>query len=103
MFSRSVKAGDRVTVDEYYGKISEIGLRVSVLRTLDNIEILVPNSIWVSQKLINRSYNDSKVRICIPVRVSYQSDASLVKNVLLEVAESAEHVLKEPSPDVIFV
>lgn len=103
MFSRSVKTGDWVTVDEYYGKVSEIGLRVSVLKTLDNIEILVPNAMWVSQKIINRSYNDSKVRITLPVSVAYNSDVDLVRKVLLEVADSAEHVLKDPSPDVIFM
>lgn len=103
MFSRSVKAGDRVTVDEYYGKISEIGLRVSVLKTLDNIEILVPNAMWVNQKIINRSYNDSKVRITLPVSVAYKSDVDLVKKILLDVADNTEHVLKEPSPDVIFM
>jgi len=71
--------------------------------TNDNIRIIIPNSELVAGRVVNWSYGDGRVRIHIPVGVSYLSDVRLVQKLLLEVAAANEHVLKNPAPAVNFI
>ncbi len=103
LFSRTVKRGDWITLGDKFGKIVDIGIRTSTLRTLDNIDIIIPNSHLISGELINWSYTDNIVRLHIPVGVSYSSDVEKVKRVLLDIAYKSEDVLEEPPPEVRFV
>ncbi len=103
LLTRAVKIGDWITLGDNFGKIKSIGMRTSVLRTLDNIDIIIPNSQLISNQLINWSYTDNIVRIHIPVGVSYGSDVKLVKDTLLNVADEIPFVLDTPAPDVRFL
>ena len=103
LFSRTVKRGDWITLGDRFGKIVDIGIRTSTLRTLDNIDIIIPNSHLISGELINWSYTDNTVRLHIPVGVSYSTDVDLVKNTLLDIAKKSEDVLENPPPEVRFV
>jgi len=104
LITRNVKIGDLITVDDNFGRIVSIGLRTSTLRTIDNIDIIIPNSHLISNKLINWSYSNDIVRIHIPVGVAYNSDVEKVKNILLDVANNVSFVIKEKDkkPTVIF-
>lgn len=97
----TLKPWDWVTVHDYFGKIHHIWLRSSVIRTLDYLEVIVPNSHLTSNHLINRSYNDHKVRISVPISVSYRSDIHQVKTVLLQAAKSIKTISSKPEPDVL--
>jgi small-conductance mechanosensitive channel len=101
--SRTVKRGDWITLGDNFGRIVDIGIRTSTLRTLDNIDIIIPNSHLISNELINWSYTDNIVRIHVPVSVSYGSDTSLVRDTLLEVSHQSEYVLNEPAPEARFI
>jgi small-conductance mechanosensitive channel len=103
LFSRTVKRGDWITLGDKFGRIVDIGIRTSTLRTLDNIDIIIPNSRLISGELINWSYTDNIVRLHIPVGVSYSSDVELVKNTLLDVADKSSAVLDSPPPEVRFI
>jgi small-conductance mechanosensitive channel len=101
--SRTVKRGDWITLGNNFGRIVDIGIRTSTIRTLDNIDIIIPNSHVNSNELINWSYTDNIVRIHVPVGVAYSSDVLLVKETLLEVARSSEHILDHPMPEARFL
>ena len=101
--SKTVKRGDWITLGEYFGKIIDIGIRTSTLRTLDNIDVIIPNSHLISNELINWSYTDNIVRIHIPVGVAYSSDVNLVRETLLETARKSGLVLGEPGPEARFL
>ncbi len=103
LISKTVKRGDWITLGDNFGKVVDIGIRTSTLRTLDNIDIIIPNSQLVSNQLINWSYVDPVVRVHIPVGVSYRSDVGLVKKTLLEVASDTPFVLESPSPEARFI
>ncbi|WP_297455459.1 mechanosensitive ion channel domain-containing protein [Persephonella sp.] len=103
LLGKTIKRGDWISIGDQFGKIIDIGVRTSVLRTLDNIDIIIPNSHLVSNKLINWSHTDPVVRIHIPVGVSYNSDVEKVKMTLLEVAEKAPFVLKNRPREARFV
>jgi len=100
MFERPIKVGDRIEVDNVEGDVLEIGARSTVVLTNDNIAIIVPNSKFITENVVNWKYNDGKVRFRIPVGVAYGTDVRLVEKVLLEVAAAAEDVMKEPAPVV---
>jgi small-conductance mechanosensitive channel len=70
--------------------------------TDENIVIIVPNSQFVSSRVINWTHMDPRVRFTIPVGVAYGSDPHLVEKLLLEVAAATPKVLKDPAPTVIF-
>jgi small-conductance mechanosensitive channel len=102
LFERPIKVGDRIQVGEVNGDVRRIGARATTIRTNDNIEIIIPNSEFISSRVINWSHSDREVRLHIPIGVSYSSAPEDVRKTLLEVAASHQGVLKNPSPDVIF-
>lgn len=114
LFSRKLKMGDVVelegnagnaignTLDTIYGKVSNINLLSTLVQTTDGIEIIVPNSHFIDQKVVNYSLSNQFIRVRIPFGVSYQADPETVRKILLEVAEENSSILKNPSPGVWF-
>jgi small-conductance mechanosensitive channel len=77
-------------------------MRSTTVVTNDNISIIVPNSDFINSKVINWSHTDRNVRFNISFGVSYNEDPKIIKQVLLQVADENEAVLKQPQPDVLF-
>ncbi len=102
LLERPIKIGDRVMVGQTEGDVQDINIRSTTIRSLDNVSIIVPNSDFISSKVVNWSYGDTRVRINIEVGVSYDSDLDLVLNTLLEIAKAHPQVLSSPEPDVLF-
>ncbi len=103
LLERPIKIGDRVMVGDTEGDVLDINIRSTTISSLNNVSIIVPNSDFISSKVINWSHGDPKVRITIDVGVSYDSDLDLVLHTLREVADEHPNVLKRPEPDVLFL
>lgn len=103
LFERPIKVGDRIQVEDIIGDVVKISLRATTVVTNENISVIVPNSEFISTRVINWSHNDRNVRFNVPVGVSYKEDPQKIKEVLLSVASDNRFVLKNPEPDVIFV
>ena len=103
LFERPIKVGDRIEVDEVHGEVKSIGARSTIIRTNDNIAIIVPNSKFISENVVNWSHETDVIRFKIPVGVSYDSDVDLVTKILVEVAKDNDDVAKEPPPSVRFL
>lgn len=102
LFEKPIKVGDRIEVGDVDGDVINISVRATTIQTNDNISMIIPNSEFISQKVINWSHNDRNIRYRIPIGVSYNEDPDQVRQLLLEVADNNEHVLKTPSPVVFF-
>ena len=100
LFERPIKVGDRVTVGGIEGDVMDINIRSTTVRSLNNIDIIVPNSEFVSSQVVNWSHGDRKIRLDIEVGVSYQSDLDTVLRSLKEVALENPEILRNPEPDV---
>jgi len=100
LFERPIQVGDRIVVGDVEGDVVHIGGRSTTVVSNDNISIIVPNSKFITENVVNWSHNDRKVRFRIPVSVAYGSDARLVEKVLLEVAAENQDVLATPAPGV---
>ncbi len=100
LFERPIKVSDRVTVGGIEGDVIEINIRSTTIRSLNNIDIIVPNSEFVSSQVVNWSHGDRKIRLDIEVGVSYNSDLETVLRSLKEVALENQEILRDPKPDV---
>ncbi|MCF8261244.1 MAG: mechanosensitive ion channel [Melioribacteraceae bacterium] len=100
LFERPIKVGDRVTVGDTEGDVENINIRSTTIRTLNNITIIVPNSDFISSSVINWTHSDRKIRVDLPVGVSYSSDLDTVIKALKEVAAENKDVLKTPPSEV---
>lgn len=103
LFDHSIKIGDIVEIEgEIVGEVIETSLRTSKLVTRDDIIMILPNSMFTSEKVINWSHNNRKSRFEIKVGVAYGSDVRLVEKILTEVAIDHPDVDTEPRPFVLF-
>src|SRR6516165_736917 len=95
---RPITIGDRVEVAGIAGQVEHIRARSTVIRTNDNIMMIVPNTKFIDSPVTNWTYGDRRVRFRIPVSVAYGSDIAKVRDTLLAVAGENLHTLKEPEP-----
>lgn len=103
LFEGTIKVGEVVEVEGIVGRVIRIGLRTSELETRDNIMMLIPNSKFTSEKVINWSHNQQFTRFRVHVGVAYGSDTKLVRSVLMECAEEHNFVANKPQPRVRFI
>lgn len=102
LIERKVKVGDFVDMDGMVGRVDRIDMRTSVVRTLDNISVVVPNSKLISDNVINWSSNRGLARFSVEVGVAYGSDTKLVRQTLVDCAIAHDKVLNKPAPIVQF-
>lgn len=93
---RSIKPGDVIEVDQTYGWINTLGARYTSVITRDGTEHLIPNEMMITEKVVNWSFSDDKVRVKIPFGVSYTSDIHKAMDLALEAANADQRILKEP-------
>ncbi|HFD4265954.1 TPA: mechanosensitive ion channel domain-containing protein [Vibrio parahaemolyticus] len=103
LFERPIRIGDTVTINELSGTVSKIQTRSTTIIDWDNKEIVVPNKVFITDKLINWSLTDSVTRVVIPVGVAYDSDIDFVEDLLYRAVEDTPLVLSIPAPQVYFL
>ena len=99
---KSIVVNDLIEVDGLLGWVEAIGLRATIIRTFNNIEVIVPNSELVYNKVTNYTHSDNLIRIDIPIGISYSSDPNRVKEVLIKALSHLENRVEEPPIDVFF-
>ncbi len=100
LVERPIQVGDLIEVDDLIGTVERIHPWATVVRTLDRVFVIVPNSRLTDRKVVNWSYRDPRCRIHIPVGVAYGSDTTSVKEALYHAARSSPMVLSTPEPQV---
>ncbi len=96
LLDKSVKPGDVISVGDTYGWIKSLGARYVSVVTRDGIEHLIPNEDLIVQRVENWSYSNSKVRLRIPVGISYGADPRKAIALCLEAAAEIERIVAEP-------
>jgi small-conductance mechanosensitive channel len=103
LFEGTIKVSDVVEIEGgIVGRVREIGLRTSKIETRDNIIMIVPNSKFISENVINWSLLEKKTRFSVKVGVSYGSNIELVTEVLLKSAKEHKEITTDPAPFVRF-
>jgi small-conductance mechanosensitive channel len=102
LFDRSIKVGDIVEVDGQGGRVTEIGMRNSHIKRFDGIDMLVPNSQFLQQKVTNWTLSDLQMRYSVSVGVAYGSPTREAERVIMRAIEAHPMVLKDPPPTILF-
>jgi small-conductance mechanosensitive channel len=107
LLDRSLRIGDLITVagtaDRYYGTVSRISTRYTLLRAMDGTETVIPNEMLVSSPVVNHSLSDRRVRLAVRIAVAYEADLDLALRLGEEAARSTERVLADPPPASLLV
>jgi small-conductance mechanosensitive channel len=105
LLDKSIKPGDVIsftgttgTSSENFGWVQELRGRYIVVRDRDGVETLVPNQNLMTNSVINWSYSDQRVRIRLPVMISFHDDPEIALQVLIDAAANHPRILKEPFP-----
>ncbi|MEL6880178.1 MAG: cyclic nucleotide-binding domain-containing protein [Cyanobacteria bacterium J06607_10] len=102
LFEQPIKVGDFIEVDGLMGTVEKVSARSTIVRTLDRVSVIVPNSRFIDNNVVNWSYEDPRSRLHMPVGVAYGSDMMIVTEALLAAARRESRVLRQPSPKVWF-
>ena len=102
MVERPVQPGDIAEVSGTIGKVREIGMRATTLTTFEGADVIVPNGMLLSEKMVNWTLSSDKRRIDIPVGAAYGSDPKAVLKILETVAARIPGITRNPAPTVVF-
>lgn len=102
LFEGTIKLGDLIEVDGVVGKVMEINLRSSQVLTREDVIIIIPNSRFVIEKVVNWSHNDDYVRFSVNVNVAYGSNVETVFSCLEQTMKENRAVAKKPKAFVRF-
>ena len=102
LFEGNVQVGDIIEINTLIGRVTAIGIRTSKVETRDNVTIIVPNSKFIIDNVINWSHNKKLTRFSIALTTSYDSDPVLVKQTLLACVKQHRDVVEKPVPLVRF-
>jgi len=102
LFERPVNIGDMVQIDDASGVIEHIGIRASIIRTLNGSEIIVPNGKLISERLINRTFSN-RHSIELPISVAQEADPGHVIALLERTATTHPLVSADPPPRALVV
>lgn len=104
LFEHTLRVGDYIELDTgLTGTVKSINVRSTLINTNDNIDIVVPNSEFVTTRLTNWTLGERILRVRIPFGVAYGSDKELVKQAAMEAAAEVSYTLtnmKGREPDV---
>lgn len=100
LFERKIRVGDIVDIGGVSGTITEINTRSSVLRGGDGKETLVPNSLFLENRVTNLTLSNRRVRRLLTIRVPTKAPVQMVNTILKECTERHGLILKEPAPYV---
>jgi len=103
LFERPIREGDVVEVDTIIGEVRRVGMRSSTVATFQGAEVVLPNSILASQRLVNWTLSARQRRVDITVGVQYGSDIPTVRELLTNVAATHPDVLRQPKPVAFFL
>jgi small-conductance mechanosensitive channel len=99
---RKVRVGDILDVDGVIGTVVEVNTRSSVIRGADDVETMIPNSLFLENRVTNWTLSSSKMRRSLRVGVAYGTEPQTVMAILTESAARHGLICKHPEPFAVF-
>lgn len=100
LLERSLAIGDMITVDKYYGKVTHINTRYTILQGLDGVDTVLPNEMLISGPVQNQSLSSPKVQVSTMLTVAYGSDLDVVIPLLESAPVGVARIMDDPAPGV---
>jgi potassium-dependent mechanosensitive channel len=98
LIERPMRLGDIVEISGTRGEVTNIGVRSSVIRRKDGVELLVPNSTFLENSVTNLTYSSKNLQSTLSVGVAYDVSVRKVSHLLIQIAGAHGMVLKKPPP-----
>jgi len=105
LMDKSIKPGDVISFTTLggasagnFGWVQELRGRYVVVRDRDGVDTLVPNQNLITSSFINWSYSDQRVRLKLPVLVSYEDDPEVALKLLVDATDNHPRILRDPPP-----
>ena len=102
LFQGKIRVGDEVIIDDVRGTVTELTIQKTVLRTVMNKELVLPNSKVHDSAIINLTLSNSKLMLKVNVGVGYESDVTKVTEILLDIVKKHPATLSKPEPVILF-
>jgi potassium efflux system protein len=103
LFERPIKVGDVIQLDTTEGVVEQIGIRASIIRTVNGSEIILPNAKLISDPVTNWTFSRRQRLIVISVLVLPGTDGQKVIEIIKAAANNNNGVLKDPPPQALFI
>jgi potassium efflux system protein len=101
LFERPVKIGDSIQAGDATGVVERIGIRASVIRTMNGSEMIVPNANLIANSVTNWTLSSQERIIQIPFSVVRGPDVAHLMDLFIATAAAHPKVLKSPAPQVL--
>jgi small-conductance mechanosensitive channel len=99
---RSLTPGDVIEIDDQIGVVGEINLRTIEIRTIDNVQLIVPNGQLLQSTVTSYTRNDKRVRMRVAAATSMEANPHQAIEALLAAAGQQANLLPEPIPEALF-
>lgn len=100
LFEKSIEVDDLIEIDGgIYGWVRKLSGRYTLIETFDGKEIMIPNEDFMTHKVINWTFSNTRGRIETTIGVAYGSDLELVQRLILEAASEHPDCLQDPPPE----
>lgn len=104
LIEKPIRPGDRINIDGVEGFVKKIRVRSTQILTPVNEDIIIPNSDLITRRVVNYMLTDNYWRVNCEVSVAFGTNLNLVKDILLEIANKHDDVVKSGrnKPVVLF-
>ena len=98
LFERPIRLGDIIEINGTFCQVSHIGIRSTIVESIDNSSIVIPNSEILSNKLTNWTLNNNVIALNCDFGVAYGTDTELVTEKMNRLMGEMPEVLKKSCP-----
>jgi len=102
ILDKPFRIGDVIRIKNVFGKVHNISIRSTTIKTFDGELVTVPNAMAMNEIIVNRTLDNMVYRINFSIGVDYESDINKVLDVCKDVLNSIDEIKKDPEPEVVF-
>ncbi len=100
MFERTIRIGDTIEINNLLqGVVTDMRIRSTTIKTFDNVDVVVPNSSFIQNNVINWTLDDSIRRLHVPFSVAYDTEVDDVKNAVLNALDDSHLIYVRNNDD----
>lgn len=103
LVDQSLRPGDVVSIEGKIGTVQHVGIRATIVNTLNNVDVVVPNQTFLISAVTTYSKGYHPVRMLIPVETSDANSPHEVREAMLTVARKNPLVVADPEPEVFYI
>ncbi|MHC5110906.1 MAG: mechanosensitive ion channel family protein [Planctomycetota bacterium] len=102
LMERPIRVGDLIEIEDLLGSVEHIGPRSTRVRSADNVDIIVPNSSFLQQNVVNWTLSDDRYRAHVGIGLAYGSPTREAAKLIRRAVEEHGKILKTPKAVVLF-